>query len=1267
MPAPSSTRPLLRGPARALLLEALLAVALVLPTASASAASYRHEFATSFGAAASTPPNPYPLSDPSAVAVDNSTGPSQGDLYVTDPGNHRVEKFDSEGHFLLMFGKEVNKGAVERHGPEAEQNVCDAAEECQPGAAGSLPGAFETPAFIAVDSSSGPSSGDVYVGDTGDNSVSKFDSSGNLIASWGAAGRLSGSPAEAFGALAGIAVDDSGDLFVYGVDERMFRFEPTGQLGASFTTVPELGDFGPRSVAPRGIAVDSEGNLYKIDLPGAVAKLTETGGFPDVPDCSANWPCLLDSGPENATGLAIDPNTNDLYVDQGGASISHFAANCPLYFQSAPGHYYYACAPEDEFGTEAPSHLNAAQGLAYGAHSNDLYVADAGEGAVAVFSRYEPPSLSTEEPTDLEPTSLTLHGHVDPGSRGEVTSCVFEYGYTTSYGSSLPCSPATFTAPTSVQAALSGLIQGEHYHYRLAIENTSGESLHTPDEVLAPAEPPTIESVTATELTPTSARVSASINPHGRLTSYLLEYGLTASYGEATTETVIGAGAGPVPVEIDLHNLQPRSTYHFRLLAHSTEGATATEDHSFDFYPAPCPNEALREQSGSGSLPDCRAYELVSPGNTGSTILFPSDGPSSGDATSPSRLAYTGAFGAIAGVGDPINTLGDIYVSTRTGTGWITKYVGLPANQAFLMGGPEGIEDEPDKSEQGVLANQSLSELLDWKIGESGVFDFSPTSLAPYVWDTSTGQLLGRWPTNLESVTEGEAFSGSLATSAGLTHFAFSSDLDFVRGAPSGAVYDNNTLAKTISVVSFTGAGTNLRGALPLKLSANGSHILMAKGGLCSGRQHNQPPCPPAQLYMRVNDAATYEIAPTHQVSFVGMTVDGSRVFFTSPEQLLPEDEDESVDLYMWSAEKAEHQEQPLTLISAGEAGAGNSDSCEAAWTEKCDVQPINFTTYARLQGGAGGNGVSDSSIASESGDIYFYSPQQLLGDRGVPNLENLYLYRAGELHLVTALSPAPVCTLDQGEPICSAGPVARMDVSPDGAHMAFITNSQVTPYENAGHSEMYSYEPDTGRITCDSCVPDGEPPSGDVYVNDTYASQNGLFMANDGRVFFSTEQSLVPQDTNHAEDVYEYVDGRPQLITTGTGAGLLSTLEGLIAAEAFPGLIGVSADGADAYFSTFSQLVAQDENGEILKIYDARTDGGFPVAEAPPHCPSAEECHGPGSVSPSSPLQGTATDLGATGNATPNSHPKHHKKKHKRKTKRHHHRAAHHDRGGKK
>ena len=68
----------------------VVAVLFMLP-AGAAQANVSHAFTGTFGSAGSTPVDPYPISEPTDVAVDQATG----DVYVTDPGNHRVEKFDS--------------------------------------------------------------------------------------------------------------------------------------------------------------------------------------------------------------------------------------------------------------------------------------------------------------------------------------------------------------------------------------------------------------------------------------------------------------------------------------------------------------------------------------------------------------------------------------------------------------------------------------------------------------------------------------------------------------------------------------------------------------------------------------------------------------------------------------------------------------------------------------------------------------------------------------------------------------------------------------------------------------------------------------------------------------------------------------------------------------------------------------------------------------------------------------------------------------------
>ena len=100
--------------------------------------------------------NPYPLSGPRDVEVDQSSH----DIYVADSGNHRIEKFNAAGQFLFMFGREVNKTAAE-NARTSDIDVCPApghpADVCQAGISGSSAGAFVTPAYLAVDNSGGPS------------------------------------------------------------------------------------------------------------------------------------------------------------------------------------------------------------------------------------------------------------------------------------------------------------------------------------------------------------------------------------------------------------------------------------------------------------------------------------------------------------------------------------------------------------------------------------------------------------------------------------------------------------------------------------------------------------------------------------------------------------------------------------------------------------------------------------------------------------------------------------------------------------------------------------------------------------------------------------------------------------------------------------------------------------------------------------------------------------------------------------------------------
>ena len=172
----------------------------------------------------------------------------------------------------------------------------------------------------------------------------------------------------------------------------------------------------------------------------------------------------------------------------------------------------------------------------------------------------------------------------------------------------------------------------------------------------------------------------------------------------------------------------------------------------------------------------------------------------------------------------------------------------------------------------------------------------------------------------------------------------------------------------------------------------------------------------------------------------------------------------------------------------------------------------------------------------------------------------------------------------------------------------------------------MYSYSPEAEGVICVSCN-----PSGASATTDLEASMNGLFMSDDGRTFWATREALVTQDTDDIRDVYEFTENRPQLISSGTGEHDGRGPERRLRS----GFSSVSADGVNAYFSTYDTLVAQDHNGPFLKFYDARVGGGFPAPAPPTPCVAADECHGPtdGAALPSRIV--SDGELGSGGNVT--------------------------------
>jgi phosphodiesterase/alkaline phosphatase D-like protein len=525
-------------------------VGALLLTATPAMAAKIHAFTTTFGAAGSTPANPYPLSNPTDAAVDNSTGGSKGDVYVTDPINHRVEKFDPSGNFVLMFGKDVDQ--------TTGGNVCTAlsGHTCQAGRSGSGPGEFEVPNFVAVDGSSGVSAGDVYIGDTGGEAVSKFDSSGNLISSWGTGGQLSGiSP------LNGIAADPSGNLFILSEPTASW-YEQDGTFHSTFAY--------PRGTYPAGLAVDAEDHLYKADGEPQVTKFTNTGENLGEPDTR-----------NDAAGLTVDTSSNDLFVVQRGEGgfVNRYALNCGQ-----------ACAPVESFGT---GNLSGPMGIAIDGSSGTVYVANSTAGSVAAFAQGIIVDLSTGESSNVGLSSATLSGHLDPAGGGAVTSCHFEYGTTTAYDlGSVPCSPGPpYSSPIDVNTELSGLTSDTTYHYRLVASNSFGPTFGRDKTFETLHAVPGLTTESATGITSSTAALHGAFTGNGEDTHYYFQWGLSTSYNNSFPlppgNDITSPLGDTVVTPVILTNLNQDSTYYYRIVASNAAGTSLGQGQTLKTLRAP--------------------------------------------------------------------------------------------------------------------------------------------------------------------------------------------------------------------------------------------------------------------------------------------------------------------------------------------------------------------------------------------------------------------------------------------------------------------------------------------------------------------------------------------------------------------------------------------------------------------------------------------------------------------------------------------------------
>ena len=309
----------------------LAAIGALLGSATPAAASI--QFDGQWGSA-SLPP-PLGPADGSFSAPSRAATDSSNNVYVTDSGNSRVQKFSSTGTFLSKFGtlgigngqfltgsasgvaidSAGNVYVVDKLSNRVEKFNSAGTFVTAWGTLGTGNAQFNAPTGIAVD----PSSGNVYVADTGNNRIQEFTSGGGYLTQWGSVGTGDGN----FTSPSGVAVDSTGDVYVADSgNSRIQKFTPTGSFITKWGSLGTGdGQFGATTTTTLDLAVGSSDNVIVVDpTNNRVQKFRPIGTF------ITKWG-TAGSGNGQFTlpsGVAISSADEVYVVDSGNSRVERF-------------------------------------------------------------------------------------------------------------------------------------------------------------------------------------------------------------------------------------------------------------------------------------------------------------------------------------------------------------------------------------------------------------------------------------------------------------------------------------------------------------------------------------------------------------------------------------------------------------------------------------------------------------------------------------------------------------------------------------------------------------------------------------------------------------------------------------------------------------------------------------------------------------------------------------------------------------------------------
>jgi DNA-binding beta-propeller fold protein YncE len=608
-------------------------------------------------------------------------------------------------------------------------------------------------------------------------------------------------------------------------------------------------------------------------------------------------------------------------------------------------------------------------------------------------------------------------------------------------------------------------------------------------------------------------------------------------------------------------------------------------------------------------------------------------------------------------------------LSKRTAGGWSTEGIGSPRSQV-----PAGYQVDSG-TEYRFFSNDLSVALLE---PDLGIKTPDEPPLSPDATETTLYWRDMTRPSTACEPTPSTCYQPVVSPANATAHNPFGAKLQFLSATPDArhtvlksdvALTPEATEAeglyetepggslRLISVLPELEAGT----AAEAKLGQRGAQSGNMRHAISNDASRIVWSGEESKLYLRyMNAGKTIRVDKSQGVEepaepaadFQTASADGSKVFFTDPQKLTPDS----------SVEEEELEGGDLYVCEVPTEGAG----CNLTdLTGKNAVENANENAGVQSVIGSSNDGsyvyfVANGVLAPKAGRgaCTFRTPVQQQEEREgkIPVLScNLYVVHFNGQAWEKPKFIASLTTEDakDWELVAERGDLGATTsrVSPNGVHLAFMSNRSLTGYNNvdakskALDEEVFLYNFETNRVVCASCNPEGHQPVG---VFDQEQSGEGLglvidrqknwegswlaanipgwtglsveralyqsrYLSDTGRLFFNSVDSLVPADTNGKADVYELEPNGEGSCTSPTGCVSLIT-SGTSQQES--SFMDASATGNDVFVFTSARLVEEEDKDTAFDIYDAHVCSSSspcltPPPPPPPPC-KGEECKAP-------------------------------------------------------